>query len=67
MRVIWLKRATDTHQKSCEFDLKIRAKILVEERKRMRMPEHFQTGPEKHRQFYLVNSVFGTSPFLASS
>ena len=64
MRVIWSKRATDTHQKSREFDFKIRVKILFEERKRMRMPKHFQTGHKKHRQFYLVNSVFGTSPFF---
>lgn len=64
MRVIWSKRATDTHQKYCEFDLKIRAKILFEESKRMRMPEHFQTGSEKQRQFYLVNSVFRASPFF---
>ena len=64
MRVTWSKRATDTHQKSCEFDLKIRGKILFEERKRMRMPEHFQTGPRKQRQFYLVNSAFRASPFF---
>lgn len=28
------------------------------------MPEHFQTGHKKHRQFYLVNSVFGTFLFF---
>lgn len=30
----------------------------------MRMPEHFQTGPKKHRLFYLVNNVFVTSTFF---